>query len=165
MSKEKVFAATKAFIEGSNQNCLFLSLNDEKDALEGFGDSDILKALKDHPDVVEKLKDIFIDANKKKNNLEPEKFPRMLPKLFACPGTKLWKGVAIRRQLSQYLDFYGFGHNKAKKYGEGLPPPGWPVLVDWKDFKGPSRGYSFSLCTEIIKQMLEIQGLDPMDHY
>ena len=45
-----------------------------------------------------------------------------------------------------------------------LPPPGWPTLVDWQEFKGPSKGYSFSLCTEIIKQMMEFQGLDPMNH-
>ena len=168
MSKEKVFAAAEAYIEGSNQHCVVLALDADKAAFEACGDSDILRALQDHPDVMEKLEKIFLDAAKNKlpeTKLEPERIPRLLPKLFACPGSKLWKGVAIRRQLSRYLEYYGFGHNKSKKYGEGLPPPGWPIVVDWQAFKGPSKGYSFTLCTEIIKQMMEFQGLDPMDHY
>ena len=102
MSKEKVFAAAEAYIEKSNQHCLVLTLDDDKAAFEACGERDILRALQDHPDVLEKLEKIFLDAAKKKapeTKLGPDRIPRLLPKLFACPGTKLWKGVAIRRTL------------------------------------------------------------------
>ena len=42
---------------------------------------------------------------------------------------------------------------------------GWPTLVDWTQFKGPSKGCSFSLCTEIIMQLMEAQELNPMEWY
>ena len=45
-----------------------------------------------------------------------------------------------------------------------MPPPGWPVLVDWSTFKGPSLNVSLHTCTEIILQLLEYQGYNPMEH-
>ena len=78
-------------------------------------------------------------------------FPKKFPILFACPGSKQWKRVKIRSQISKYLKFYGFGHNMSKRCGEQGPPVGLPVLVEWGSFKGPSKGCSLNLCTEIIK--------------
>ena len=59
---------------------------------------------------------------------------------------------------------YGFGHNIPKKYGSEHAPFGWPLLVDWSLFKGPSKRCSLTLCTEIIYQMLDAQGIDPLQH-
>ena len=73
--------------------------------------------------------------------------------------------MKIRSQLSKYLEFHGFGRNMPKKYGEDDPPSSWPVLLDWTAFKGPSKSCSLGLCTEIIKQLMEAQDLDPMDHF
>ena len=41
---------------------------------------------------------------------------------------------------------------------------GWPELVDWSTFKGPSFNVSLNTCTEIILQLLEYQGYYPMEH-
>ena len=51
-----------------------------------------------------------------------------------------------------------------KRYGTGIPPPGWPVLVDWRRFKGPSLSCSLPLCSELIFQLLEAQEVDPLHH-
>ena len=59
---------------------------------------------------------------------------------------------------------YGFGHNIPNKYGSEPAPLGWPLLVDWSLFKGPAQSCSFALCTEIIYQMLDAQGIDPLQH-
>jgi hypothetical protein len=103
---------------------------------------------------------ILLTFNKNGTSLEGENLPR----LFATPGSKLWKGVKIRSELSTYLGLHGFGHNMARRYGEGHPPKGWPVQVDWSNFKGPSKGCSLTLCTEIICQLLEAQGINPANH-
>ena len=66
-------------------------------------------------------------------------------------------------QLTRYLSFFGFGQNK-KRYGTGIPPPGWPVLLDWRCFKGPSLSCSLPLCSELIFQLLEAQELDHLYH-
>ena len=51
-----------------------------------------------------------------------------------------------------------------KRYCKDDAPPGWPILVDWSTFKGPSQNCSLALCTEIICEMLEAQGLNPLQH-
>ena len=50
---------------------------------------------------------------------------------------------------------------KSKKYGVDLPPPGCPVVVKGEQFKG----FTFTMCTEMIMQLLEAQGLDPLEHF
>lgn len=168
MSKEKVFAATEAYLRNKNENIIVFTLDDEKLKLEGFGDDVWVKTLQDNPDLMDKLQEVFANAANAANDgtkLVKDRFPRLLPKLFACPGSKAWKGVDIRKQLTRYLDFFGYGHNKSKKYGEGQPPPGWPVVLDWSGFKGPSKGYSFAMCTQVIEHMLLHQGLDPLVHF
>ena len=98
------------------------------------------------------------------NQIESVGSPKMFLRLFALPGSKEWKGVQIRAQLCKYMRFYGFGHNRTRRYGEGEPPLGWPVLVEWAKFKGPSKGYSLVLCSEIIFQLLEAQEINPMEY-
>ena len=51
-----------------------------------------------------------------------------------------------------------------KKYGKGDPPLGWPVLVDWSKFKGPSKNCSLALCSEVIFSLIEGQDLLHMNH-
>ena len=43
-----------------------------------------------------------------------------------------------------------------KKYGEGNCPPGWPIPLDWSNFKGPGK-HSGTMCTEIILGIKEHQ--------
>ena len=149
MSKEKVFAATEAYLRNKNENIIVFTLDDEQLQLEGFEDAVWVKTLQDNPDVMDKLQEVFVNAaTEDGTKLVKDRFPRLLPKLFA------WKGVEIKKHLTRYFDFYGNGHNKSKKYGEGQPPPGWPVVLDWSGFKGPSKGYSFAMCTQVIEHML-----------
>ena len=167
MSRKKVVSASKAFVK-SKKHCIVLTLSDDKSSLEGFGDESWVEALRETPELYEKLTEVLVAAAGDVlpgTSLSHESFPKKLPKLFAPPGSKQWKGLKIRTQLSKYLEFFGFGHNMAKRYGDGSPPPGWPVLVHWNSFKGPSRGCSMMLATEIIKQLLEAQDLDPMEHF
>ena len=168
MSRNKVFNSVKSFVRRSEENCLVLTLNSEGSALEGCGDQVWVRAMENNPALFEELKEVLVAAASDadpEENLETETFPKKYPKLFACPGSKQWKGIKIRSQLSKYLQFHGFGRNMAKKYGEDHPPTGWPVLLDWTAFKGPSKSCSLNLCTEIIKQLMEAQDLDPMDHF
>ena len=45
---------------------------------------------------------------------------------------------------------------RRKKYGEGNCPPGWPIPLDWSNFKGPGK-HSGTMCTEIILGIKEHQ--------
>ena len=168
MSRKKLFAASKAFVKTRNEHCIVLTLSQDKTTLEASGDEVWIKAALERPDVFEKLRDALCTAAEQIESggeLQHVKFPKTYPKLFACPGTKKWKGVQIRSQLSKYLAFHGYGHNMPMRYGEDEPPVGWPVLVDWSKFRGPSKSCSMALCTEIIMQLMEVQGLKPMEHY
>jgi hypothetical protein len=168
MSKRKVVNTLKSFVRKSETNGMFLTLNNDGTSLEGCGDQVWVRAMDQNPALFEELKVVLVAAARNvdpEDSLMVENFPKKYPKLFACPGSKQWKGKRIRSQLSKYLEFHGFGRNMPKKYGEDDPPTGWPVLLDWSSFKGPSKSCSLGLCTEIIKQMMEAQDLDPMDHF
>jgi hypothetical protein len=167
MFKNKLLSASKTFVNKTNEHCLVLTFDDGRTGLEGAGNDVWVKAMEDNRELFENVRRALQDAAE---DLDPEKdlhhehFPRNLPRLFSNPGTKKWKGVQIRSQLSKYLAFYGYGHNMPKRYGEDNPPLGWPVLVDWSKFKGPSKSCSLALCSEMIFQLLEEQGIDPMDY-
>ena len=168
MSKNKLFIASKRFVNQRNEHCLILTLNQDGSNIEASGDEGWISAALENPEVFEALKASLVNtANnaERAGTLQHSMFPKTYTKLFACPGTKKWKGVQIRAQLSKYLAFHGYGHNMPMRYGEDEPPIGWPVLVDWVRFKGPSKSCSFALCTEIILQLMEAQGLNPLDHY
>ena len=168
MSKKKLLSTAEVTVSKSNVHCLVITMSGDKTHLEGVGDDTWVKALKEEPGLLNKMNEVLLRASRDVvpgTPLRPEHFPEKLGKLFACPGSKQWKGVKIRNQLSKYLTFFGFGKNMSKRYGEDDPPTGWPVLVDWEGFKGPSKSCSLGLCTEIIKQLLEAQDLDPMDHF
>ena len=150
MSKRKVVNSVKSFVRKSEKNSMFLTLTNDGASLEGCGDQAWVRAMDQNPALFEELKAVLVAAAR---DVEPdeslvvENFPRKFQKLFACPGSKQWKGVKIRSQLSKYLEFHGFGRNMPKKYGEDDPPSGWPVLLDWTAFKGPSKSCSLGLCT------------------
>ena len=141
--------ASKTFVNNTNEHCLVLTFDDSRTGLEGAGDDVWVKAMEDNKELFENVRRALQDAAE---DLDPEKdlhhehFPRNLPRLFSNPGTKKWKGVQIRSQLSKYLAFYGYGHNMPKRYGEEDPPLGWPVLVDWSKFRGPSKSCTLALC-------------------
>ena len=166
MSRNKLDAASKNFVKKKNEHCIVLTLSPDQSTIEASGDSVWLKAALENPEVGNLLRDALVNAAEAADPdvvLQHEKYPKKYSRLFACPGSKRWKGVQIRSQLSKYLAFHGFGHNMPSRYGEDDPPEGWPVLVDWSKFKGPSKGCSLAMCTEIILQLMEAQGLNPMD--
>ena len=168
MSKSQVVKASKAFVLKKQENCIVLTLSEDNTSLEGCGDEAWVRAMENNPGLFGELKEVLVAAAldvEPDTRLMHETFPKKFPRLFACPGSKQWKGIKIRSQLSKYLELCGFGHNKPKRNGEQEPPVGWTILVEWGSFKGPSKGCSLNLCTEIIKQLLEAQDLDPMDHF
>ena len=134
MNKSKLTSTAKSFVRKNNEHCLVLSLSKDMTSLEGAGDNVWVDILRAKPELFKSITDALVEAAETRdfeNQLEPESFPTRFPRLFAVPGSKQWKGVRIRSQLSTYLAFYGFGHNMGKRYGEGEPPVGWPVQVDW----------------------------------
>ena len=155
-------SAAENLVRGSNEHCLVITLS--KDRLQCVGDSSWVGKLKENPELWEMLTTTLATSDDDPLPLVPKVFPEKLPSLFATPGSKLWKGSKIRSQLSTYLAFFGFGHKEKKRYGEGNPPEGWPTCVNWSEFKGPSKGCSLVLCTEIICQLLEYQEIDPKAH-
>ena len=167
MSSKKLVSVSKDIVKKTGKHCLVLTLNNEGTALEGAGDCVWVNLLQERPDLMEIMTNAFVEAAADRDMREPlvpDTFLKRFPRLFAVPNTKSWKGVQIRTQLSTYLGFFGFGKHMSKRYGEGDPPRGWPVLLNWSMFKGPSRGCSVTLCSEIIFQLMEAQGLDPMDY-
>ena len=167
MSKSMLIKTSEMFVKKTGEHCILLTLNKDGTSLVGIGDDAWVSALGDNPEVMEGLTKALVEAAELRdteNDLEPTAFPKNLPRLFATPGSKKWKTVKIRSQLSTYLGWHGYGRAMAGRYGEGQPPQGWPVLVDWSSFKGPSKGCSLTLCTEIICQLLEAQGINPADH-
>ena len=119
-----------------------------------MGDTKWISRLETDPELWEKLSKTLVEATKEREDndlpLATGELDKSFPRLFAIPGSKNWKENKIRSQLSTYLGFFGYGHKEKKRYGEGQPPKGWPVQVDWSSFKGPSKGCSLLLCTEII---------------
>ena len=143
---------------------MVLTLNKDGTSLEGAGDDTWVSVLREKPELLQSLTTALIEAADLRyfeDALVPAVFPKKLPRLFAVPGSKQWKGIKVRSQLSTYLGFFGYGHNMAKRYWEGDPPHGWPVQVVWSTFKGPSKSCTLTLCTEIICQLLEAQEIIP----
>ena len=110
MSTNKLFRASKDFVKKSDDHCLVLYLK--------HGDNIWLNAAMENQDLFARLNAALVTAADDREPLQAlqhEKFPKKYPKLFACPGSKKWKGVRIRSQLSQYLSFHGFGHNMPRR--------------------------------------------------
>ena len=168
MNISKLKNVTKSFVRAKNEHCLVLTLSSDRTGLEAIGDSVWVNVLEDKPELLLGLTNALVEASEARDLqnqiLVTAVFPKQLPRLFAVPSSREWKGVKVRSQLSTYLAFFGHGHNMSKKYGEGQPPIGWPVQVDWSTFKGPSKSCTLVLCKEIICQLLEAQGVDPENH-
>ena len=163
--KERLISSTRSFVNKKNNHCLLLTLNNDRTGVDIRGDGLWVETFSQNPQLLQNLtRNLLEQANTNEERvLNFTTFPTHLTKLFARPNSKKWKGVAIRAQLTKYLNSFGFGKNK-RRYGIGMPPPGWPVLVDWLTFKGPSLNVSLQTCTEIILQLLEYQGYNPMEH-
>ena len=168
MNISKLKNVTKSFVRANNEHCLVLTLSRDRTGLEAIGASVWVNVLEDKPELLLGLTNALVEASEARDLqnqiLDTGVFPKQLPRLFAVPSSREWKGVKVRSQLSTYLAFFGHGHNMSKKYGEGQPPIGWPVQVDWSTFKGPSKSCTLVLCKEIICQLLEAQGVDPENH-
>ena len=166
MSKPIIHTAVDKYVKTKNEHCIVLSLNDDKTDIEGFGDNVWTDVFESESEIVDQLTNAMKKAVIEKTDgpLSTNNYPKQLPRLFALPGSKEWKGVKIRSQLTTYLSFFGYGPAKKQKYGEGNPPNGWPTIVPWEKFKGPSKGMSLLMCTEIILGILAANGIDPNEH-
>lgn len=162
MNSSKLVSAAETLVRDSNEHCLVITISNDR--LQCVGDSSWVRKIKENPELWEMLSTTLATSDDDSLPLVPKVFPEKLPNLFETPGSELWKGSKIRSQLSTYLAFLGFGHKEKKRYGQGNPPEGWPTCVNWSEFKGPSKGCSLALCTEIICQLLEYQGIDPKAH-
>jgi hypothetical protein len=101
MSTNKRFRATKDFVNRSDEHCLVL--NKDKSAVE---DNIWIKAAMENEDLFASLNAALVTAADDREPLQAlqhEKFPKKYPKLVSYPGSKKWKGVRTRSQLSQYL--------------------------------------------------------------
>ena len=152
MSKRRIVKAVDEYVKSKDETCIVLMLNDDQTKLEGFGDNLWTNVFESQSDIVDQLTDCMKIALTEISNahLETQRYPKKMPKLFARPGSKDWKGVKIRSQLSYYMSFFDYGPAKKQKYGEGNPPQGWPTVVPWDSFKGPSKGLNLGMCAEII---------------
>ena len=103
MSTNKLFRASKDFVKQSDEHCLVLYLNNS--AVDNIW----IKAAMENEDLFAHLNAALVTAANDKEPLEAlqhEKSPKKYPKLFACPGSKKWKGVTIRSQLCKYISFH-----------------------------------------------------------
>ena len=168
MNSQRIESASKEMVSDGHHN-LVLSLNRNTHQITKCGDNIWMNVLKNHPKLMVQLETALlasICSEEEGTILQFIDNKRKYQKLFACPGTKSWKGVQkIRSQLSKYLEVHGYGHNRNKKYGEGQPPIGWPVLVDWATFKGPSKSTSITVCTEIILSFIDAENVDYRQHH
>ena len=62
-----------------------------------------VKVLRENKELFENLQNALVDAAVDASEL-------VLPRLFATPGGKKWKGVKIRAQLAEYLRLHGYGY-------------------------------------------------------
>ena len=105
MFKNKLLSSSKTFVNKTNEHCLVLTLDDSRTGLEGAGDDVWVNAMEENKELFEKvrkaLKDAAEDLDPAKDLLH-EHFPKNFP-MFGKPGTKTWKGVQIRSQISCVL--------------------------------------------------------------
>ena len=167
MSKNQLKNCASAFVSKNKGHCLLFTYNEEEKDVEIVGDDIWVNAMKGNICLMNEIRKVLLDtANKRNESSTPptSTFARAtaLPLLFAKPFSKAWKGVRIRSQLSQYLECFGFGHNKPKKFGVDSPPQGWPLLIDWSKFKGPMVHYPATLEIETEREETE-SGVDEQE--
>ena len=83
--------------------------------IEVSGDGVWVKKVREKPEALEFLSKMLIEATDEQDQdvvLQHEVLANNLSRLFAKPGTKKWKGVQIKAQLTRYLSFFGFGQKK-----------------------------------------------------
>ena len=107
----------------------------------------------------------LLENSRSSENLEIMMLPKpKFGRLFACPGTKSWKGaLKIRKTASDMFKILGFGVNMSKKYGQGEPPNGF--IGEWSTFEGPSKSCTVEQCTNMIIGLLDGEGIRYQDHH
>ena len=74
----------------------------------------------------------------------------------------------IRDYLDKMLMVQGYGKNKAKKFGKGPPPKGWPTGgLTWTEFKGATNTNNLTTggAVRIICSMLTWAGYNPETYF
>jgi hypothetical protein len=155
--------AAKSLVE-NNEHIIVLTMDKENYNIRASGDNIWVKALTEGPGFKQLETMLLSELHQNDEKLKFESHPKVkgFPRLFAKPGSKTWKGAGkIRMQLSALLKYLGYS---SQHYGKTEAPSGWPTLVDWSKFRGPSRSVSVPLCSEITFQLLEEAGINPMEH-
>ena len=100
MSEKKLVRVSAAVVQ-NKKHCLVITMNDSKTDVDVCGDNVWLKALKDKPELLMSLKEALEEAVENRDIDKPLQYETLtsLPRLFAVPGSKKWRGVRIRSQL------------------------------------------------------------------
>ena len=97
MNVSKLKHVTRSFVRANNEHCLVLSRH--QTGLEAIGDSVWVNVLEDKPELLLSLTNALVEASEARdlqNQLVTGVFPKQLPRLFAVPSSREWKGVKVR---------------------------------------------------------------------
>ena len=153
----------------SKKQVITACVDDESGEIVFSGDNKWIEALEDDIDLKEALEKKLKEAISEKDEyLVKESLPAApvhYEKLnFDIAEPKKACQKKIREYLNKMLVVQGFGKNKAKRYGKGPPPKGWPVAgFPWAEFKGASNTNNLTTgaAVGIISSMLTWAGYNP----
>jgi hypothetical protein len=113
----------------NDQYILHIKLDLSSQEVNCFGDNISMSVFRDDPSFKDNLVTQALKHWALGKTLEFEKSSKPVfnyGQLFADPNSEEWTGNGVKLQLSSYLGEQGWGRNKPKKYGEGVPPVGYP---------------------------------------
>ena len=113
------------------------------------------------------LKDTMLENHTEGEVVQANTYQLVYPLLPCSPFSGEWKGSAmVRKVLRMMLNTIGYGKSgRARKFGVGDPPMGWPEDISWPDFSGStSSKLTIQQITSIIVSMLQAAGIDPNTH-
>jgi hypothetical protein len=127
------------------------------------GSHNMIAAFVGNPNVFEHVKTTMRSSCSQEPILHANTHQLDYPPLPFPPSSPKWNGV-VRGVLTKMLVTAGYGRHKLK-LGEGIPPVGWPVNIDWSEFIGSTRSKLWhGDITLIVTSMLEAAGYDPNNH-
>ena len=164
---------TKKLARASNTACnkqvqhILLTLSADGKKVNVAGAENLVTPLLADVELFQQLNNTLV-ANATRNVVAPANTLQVdFPLLPCSPFSEEWGGSAkIRSILRKMLNSLGFGKaGRAKQYGVGNPPLGWPETISWENFSGTTSSKLKSIqLTSIIVSMLEAAGIDPATH-
>ena len=147
--------------------------DDESGEIVFSGDNKWIEALGDDIELKEALVNKLKEAKSEEDDiLVKESLPPaqlIYEKLnFNISEPKKASQRKIRDYLGKMLIVQGYGKNKAKKFGKGPPPKGWPTGgFTWTEFKGATNTNNLTTggAVRIICSMLTWAGYNPETYF